>query len=249
MSIEYIIDAACAPKESLSIEGLVALVKRRDQTATIIQLLRQRGDQRPPEQMAYTRVVARPGGPVEEQVNVGAALMETAQLDGLAHHCEGCPANQRMTPFGCYGSVAYPISIKAETWLMSLLPNDLKSAAGHVLRSAVTDFKYSGGMFLEMRKNATFFESRTHVSRKWGTWPFAWVLTSDQVLQMLFGVGNLQPSHAKMMSLILGLIQTGDASHGGRESREPGEQSVPLAHAIDAVARSGELGVHLIIDA
>jgi hypothetical protein len=131
---------------------------------------------------------------------------------------------------------------------MSLLPNDLKSAAGHLLRSAVTDLKYTGGMFLAMRPKEMFFESRTPIKRKWGSWLSGWALTSDQLLQMLFGLGNLQPSHCKMMSIILGLIQTGEASQP-QQQPTTNDRAAQLAHAVNALGLAGQLGVNLLVDA
>ena len=192
-------------------------------------------------------MVIRPEGPVEQKVSVGTLLKQVEELDVHAHHCQGCKANLPGRPFGCYGSVSYPISAKAEEWLMSLLPSDLKSPAGYMLRSAVTDLKYTGGMFLEMRPKDMFFESPTPVKRKWGSWLSAWTLSSDQLLQMLFGLGNLQPSHCKMMSVILGMIETGKPFDS--PAPPPTDQAVQLVHGINAMALAGKLGVNLLVDA
>src|SRR5579864_3042772 len=197
MGIEYIVDLGCPPKDALSVERIVALIKGQNQASAIIKMARNAGDKRPPEQLSFTRRVMRPEGPVEEKISVGALLEQAQQLQPHVRHCEGCNANLLGRAFGCYGSVSYPISTRAEEWLMSLLPDDLNGPAGHLLRSSVTDLKYNGGMFLTMRTQEVFFESRTPIKRKWGSWLSGWTLTSDQLLQMLFGLGNLQPSHCK----------------------------------------------------
>jgi hypothetical protein len=248
VGIEYIVDLGCPPKDALSVERIVALIKGQNQASAIIKMARNGGDQRPPEQLSFTRRVMRPEGPVEEKISVGALLDQAHELQPHARHCEGCNANLLRRPFGCYGSVSYPISTRAEEWLMSLLPDDLKGAAGHLLRSAVTDLKYDGGMFLNMRTQETFFESRTPIKRKWGSWFSGWTLTSDQLLQMLFGLGNLQPSHCKMMSIILGLIQTGKESQQLPPATS-NDQSGQVAQPINAVGLAGQLGVNLLVDA
>jgi hypothetical protein len=248
MGIEYIVDLGCPPKDALSVERIVALIKGQNQASAIIQMARNAGDKRPPEQLSFTRRVMRPEGPVEEKISVGALLDQAQQLQPHVRHCEGCNANLLGRAFGCYGSVSYPISTRAEEWLMSLLPDDLKGPAGHLLRSSVTDLKYNGGMFLTMRTQEVFFESRTPIKRKWGSWLSGWTLTSDQLLQMLFGLGNLQPSHCKMMSIILGLIQTGKESQQ-RPKATRNDQTEHLAHAINAVGLAGQLGVNLLVDA
>jgi hypothetical protein len=248
VGIDYVVDLGCPPKQALSVEKIVALVKGRNQVAAIIDLARRKGDTRLPEQLSFTRVVRRPEGAVEEEFSVGTLLQQVRELDVHAHHCEGCEANLRARPFGCYGSISYPITALAEEWLMSLLPKDLNSPAGHLLRSAVTDLKYTGGMFLGMRPQEMFFESRTPLKRRWGGWLSGWTLTSDQLLEMLFGLGNLQPAHCKMMSIILGLIPT-DESPQPRPQATAGDQTEQVAHAVNAVGLAGQLGVNLLVDA
>jgi hypothetical protein len=248
VGIDYIVDLDCPPKKALSIERIVALRKGQNQAAAIIEMARRSGDQRAPEQLSFTRLVLRPEGPVEEKISVGTLLNQVQALHPHAPHCQGCKANLLARPFGCYGSVSYPISIRSEEWLMSLLPRELKSPAGHLLRFAVTDLNYTGGMFLTMRPQEMFFEGRTPIRRRWGSWFSGWTLTSDQLLQMLFGLGNLQPSHCKMMSIILGLIQTDETSQP-LPHPTPNDQTEQLAHAINAVALAGQLGVNLLVDA
>jgi hypothetical protein len=248
VGIDYVVDLDCPPKKALSVERIVALLKGQHQAAAIIEMARRSSDQRPPEQLSFTRMVMRPEGPAEEKINVGTLLNQARGLHPHAHHCQGCRANLLARPFGCYGSVSYPISVHSEEWLMSLLPKDLNSPAGHLLRSAVTDLKYTGGMFLTMRPQEMFFESRTPIKRKWGSWFSGWTLTSDQLLQILFGLGNLQPSHCKMMSIILGLIQTDETSQPLPQPT-PNDQTEQFANAINAVALAGQLGVNLLVDA
>ena len=225
---------------------MVALVQGQNQASVIIEMARRDGDKRPPEEITFTRMVMRPEGAQEQEVSVGALLEQVAELGPQAPHCKGCKANRLDKPFGCYGSVPYPIPVAAEEWLMSLLPKDLKSPAGYILQSAVKDFGYDGGMFLNMRPQDMFFESRTPVKRKWGSWFSGWSLTSDQLLQMLFGLANLQSGHCQMMCMILGMIETEDE---GNPLPPPPEEAKPLAQAINAVALATELEVGLLIDA
>src|SRR5580698_5453742 len=184
MGIDYVVDLDCAPKKALSTKRIVSLIKGQSHVAVIIDRARRQGDHRPPEQLTFTRMLMRPEGTVKEEVSVGALLKQGDELQAQAHHCQGCQADLRGKPYGCHGSISYPITVRAEEWLMSLLPSNLESPSGHLLRSAVTDLKYSGGMFLQMRQKDIFFESRKPVVRNWGSSP-DWTLISDQVLQML----------------------------------------------------------------
>lgn len=244
MSIEYVVGLPCAPKEALTVGGMVTLLKNRGQARSIVEHFRRRGDQRPVEELSFKRVVMRPSGPVEETVSVGDMLSRAQSLQTHAHHCAGCHADVGGEPYGCYGAISYPITGRGEGWLMSLLPDDIDAPAGHFLRSAVTDLKYTGGMFLKMRPNPTFFENRGPLVRDWGSWS----ITSDQLLHMLFGLGNLQPSHCRMLCLILGLIQVGDTRKPLPQATA-GDQSEQFARAVNAVARASRLGVELLVDA
>ena len=247
VGIEYIVGLDCEPKRALSLEKMVALIKARNQAATIIELARKGGDQRPPEQFTFTRMVMRPTGQEREQVSVGALLQQTAELKVHAGHCKGCPANMTEEPYGCYGAITYPISVAAEEWLMSLLPDDPKSVNGHLLRMMVKDFRYDGGMFLNMRGNPVFFESRQPVKRKWGSWFSSWTFTSDQLLQMLFGLGTLESAHCKMMCIVLGMVKL--EAEPNTLPAPTTDQAREFARAINAMALASELDVRLIIDA
>jgi hypothetical protein len=103
-------------------------------------------------------------------------------------------------------------------------------------------------MFLTMRSQETFFERRMPIKRRWGSWFSGWELTSDQLMQILFGLGNLQPSHCKMRSIILGLIRTDDTPQPP-PLETPDGQVAQLAHAVNAVGLAGQLGVDLLVDA
>ena len=246
VGIDYVVNLNCAPKQALTTEKIIGLVKARSQVETVIELKRRDGDKRPIEELTFTRIVMRPEGPTEQELSVGTLLKQTEELEVHAHHCEGCQANLFQQPYGCYGSIAYPIHAEAEKWLMSLLPKDLKSAAGHMLRSAVTDFGYTGGMFLNMRPQGMFFDSPKPAKRKWGSFLSSWTLTSDQLLEMLFGLGNLQPAHCQMMCLILGMIQTEDDAEPLPPAHDEAEQ---LGNALNAMALASQSEVELLVDA
>jgi hypothetical protein len=63
---------------------------------------------------------------------------------------------------------------------------------------------------------------------------------------MLFGLGNLQPAHCRMMCLILGMLQV---DVDAEPLPLPPEEAEPLAHALNAMARASQLEVELLVDA
>ncbi|HET6249047.1 MAG TPA: hypothetical protein VFE47_15220 [Tepidisphaeraceae bacterium] len=213
MGVDFALDYGCPVKDQLSMEGLVRLVKTRDRAATILAMVRRDGNTKPPSEILITQRVQRPNGVQEDQaVSIQSMIDQAAALEGLAHHCQDCSANLAMKPFTCYGSIRYPIRLRTEQWLLSLLPEDINCTAGIILQKYIKDFRYDGGDILKLRQNPTFFEDRTGPTRTWKSKGFlgrlstAFSLTSSQLLQMLFCVGALQPPHCTMLCLFLGLI-------------------------------------------
>jgi hypothetical protein len=237
MSIEFVVDFPCAVKKALSQPRLIQLVKSRNQAETVLRITRERGDERPPDQIHFECVVYRvdrfEGDLQRETASVQAVLDEARVLDAHAHHCPECPANAAHEPFGCYGSIPYPIGEEMEAWLLSLFPPDLDTPVGMLLRSAVRDFRYDGGPFLRMRLDGTFFRRRKPLQRSWETKYGSWRLTSDQALQMLFGVGHLQASQCLMLAWFAGIVphQLDLGAAGGLPGlqRQLGEHDVAFA--------------------
>ena len=52
MGIDYIVHYDCAPKQALTLEGLMGRLKGRDRAQAIIEHYRDEGDQRPPSERA-----------------------------------------------------------------------------------------------------------------------------------------------------------------------------------------------------
>lgn len=144
-------------------------------------------------------------------------------LDEHAHHCAVCPAQRgRARPaYGCFGSVAYPIPRGAEAWLLSLFPDDLDSTAGQLLVRARGDFDWDGRHAAALRaETGAFFEAGEPGARSWEHAGGRFELSSDQVFEMLFPAGPLDPAHAAMLCLFLGVLP---------HDLDPGELSGALA--------------------
>jgi hypothetical protein len=206
MSFEFILDLDCPVKQAIPTEALVGLVKARDQANAVLAMARREGDRRPPSEIRITRRLQTPAGVEDCSVSIQEMLDDSAKLGPLEAHCEGCKANVRGKPFGCYGTVAYPIRSRTEDWLMGLLPGSPGSTAGTMLLKAIKDLGYDGRPIARLRPQATFFERKAPARRQWGSLFSRRQVTSDQVLQMLFCVGSLQPTHSLMCALFLGLI-------------------------------------------
>lgn len=203
MAIDYIIDYPCAPKEALTTEGIVERLKARERANAVIKLFREAGDQRPPSEMGFEFTRTNLGGEEENRVIVVQEMLDlAAELDPLAHFCEGCPANVKNAPFGCIGSIEYPISVAAERWLLDQLPGIDLPLVWLLLRQGVQELGYDGESVAPLRANPIYFEERRVAGRDL----VEFVFNANQVFEMLFLLGNIQPAHAGVLLLFFGAI-------------------------------------------
>jgi hypothetical protein len=207
MGVDYVVDLPCPVKSDLPTPKLVDLIKSRNTANIVLTLERERGNENPSlaTEVGYLRQT--PAGGTMENISIQGLLDQSAPLQDYEHYCIGCPANALSKPFGCYGSIAYPISGLAEQWLMDRLPGDLDSTAGQYLRASIADFGYDGGSVRDMRRHDMFFERRKPVQRTWRTGLLRrWTLTSDQLLQMMIGLGDIGAAHCGMLALFFGVV-------------------------------------------
>jgi hypothetical protein len=203
MAIDYIIDYACVPKETLTTEGIVERLKARERAASVIRLFRENGDQRPPSQMGFEFTRTNPQGEEENRVIVVQEMLDlAAELDPLAHYCKGCPANLSGAPFGCVGFIEYPLSGAAERWLLDQLPGIEEPLMWLLLRQGVQELGYDGEPVKPLRASGTYFEERRVAGRDLAEF----VMTANQVFEMLFLLGDIQPAHAGMLLLLFNAI-------------------------------------------
>src|SRR5262249_51525291 len=151
----------------------------------VLETLRRAGDRRAPDEVEIEVVRRSPEGALPATIPLSDLL---AAGETLSHHttgCPDCPGNALGVPFGCYGTIAYPIEQRTESWLVSLLPDDLASTAGVYLTSAIEDFEYDGAPVAELRGNGqTFFESDEAEAVAWRD-DASRVISADQLLQMM----------------------------------------------------------------
>ncbi len=206
MAIDHMIDYGCVPKETLGTDGIVERLKARDRAATVIQLYRENGDQRPPSEMGFEMTRTALDGAEETQVIIVQDMLDrAAELDPLAHYCEDCPANARGAPFGCVGFVQYPISARAERWLLDRLPGIDEPLIWLLLRQGVQELNYTGESVVPLRTDPTYFEERRVAGRDL----VEFIFTANQAFELLFLLGNIQPPHAGILLLLFGAIPRG----------------------------------------
>jgi hypothetical protein len=206
MAIDYVIDYTCVPKATLTTGGILERLKARERAGAVIKLFRENGDNRPPSEMGFEFTRTNAGGVEETRVVVVQEMLDQAgELEPLAHFCEGCPANARGVPFGCIGAIQYPITAAAERWLLDRLPGIDEPLPWLLLRQGVQELGYDGEAVRPLRAGGTYFEERRVPGRDL----VEFVFTANQVFEMLFLLGSIQPAHAGVLLLLFNAIPRG----------------------------------------
>lgn len=203
MAIDYVIDFNCIPKQTLGTDGIMERIKAQARADNVIRLFRENGDFRPPSEMGFEFSRSLPDGTEETRIiMVQDMLDQAAELDPLVPYCADCPANALGRPFGCMGQIQYPISSSAEAWLLERLPSPEEPLVWLLLRQGVQEMGYDGTTVKPLRANETYFEERKLRGRDL----VEFVFTADQVFEMMFLLGHIQPSHGGMLLLFFHAI-------------------------------------------
>lgn len=213
MAIDYMIEFDCAPKRELSGSGILERLKERQRAQEVIEWFRAAGDQRPPAQMGFEFSQSTPSDSGDKQLIVVQDLLDhAAELDERAEHCRACPANIAGKPYGCAGFIQYPITALAETWLLDRLPVPDEPLVWLLLRQGIQKLGYDGASVKALRESDAnsaaegprYFELPDAPQRRLGELR----VSSDQLLEMIFGVGDyIIPNHAGILLLFVHAIE------------------------------------------
>lgn len=256
MAIDYFGSFPCPVRETLSDADLLRMEKARNRAQAVLEIMRKdpRVDKRKPEsEWTFKTVILGPNGPEETEMRVADCLAEAAELPALARHCAGCPKNVRGADFGCGGAIHYPITARAESWLVSRLPADLDSRRGQLLVRAIADFEFDGACIDAVRGRKDLYQADAPAERKWGGFFSRKTrITSSQILHMAFAVGSLQPAHAKLVAYFLGYLNDDFSASSERDLAPlPGDDGcvVELKNFLRTAALAGPNGVPVLVDA
>jgi hypothetical protein len=204
MGVDYIIGYGCVPKEVFTSRGLLERVKAGERARTITEFYQLHGDDRPPEKMGFEMVYRNAEGEQETQlVQLDDLIVKRAELNDYEHHCAGCPANRAGEPFGCIGTVNYPISQQAEVWMLDQLPTPDDPLAFLLLKQG-PELGNTGQRAEGLRDDhpGVFFESATTLIRRFPEMN----VTGEQLFELFFLLGDIQPKRAVMILLFMGAI-------------------------------------------
>jgi hypothetical protein len=205
MGIDYIIHYGCDPKQALSVEGLMIRLKSRERAQAIIQLYRDQGDHRPPSEIGFEMVNRLPNGTEKTDIIVVQDLLDlAAELVPWEPHCADCPASRDGQPFGCMSSINYPISTPAESWLLDQLPGNDHPLPFMLFQKAIHELGYTGASVAPLRAQAgVFLEAPEALERNLSD---ALIVNGDQVFEILFLSGPVQPAHGSLLLQFFGGI-------------------------------------------
>ncbi len=228
MGIDYLVNLDCAPKRALTVEGLMGRLKGRDRAEKIIQLYRDQGDLRPPQQMAFEMVRRLPDGSEDVELIVVQNLLDAAQeLMPWEPECAPCPANAGRRAFGCTGAINYPLSEAGERWLLEQLPDNEHPLIFMLLGQALRDMSYSGEHGAVLRAQpGVFLASAQAPVRDLG----ALTVSGDQVFEMLFLSGPIYPAHGALLLQFFGAVPPDLDAEVMMQLAEPPSQAWIDAH-------------------
>lgn len=206
MAIDYVLATGCEPQRQLGVERLVGLHRTRILARSAVARLRESGEERAPSEIELQLTTPLPQGPTARGVTLQDLIDEAAPLDAVADHCDRCPA-ALPREFACHRRIRYPIPEHVEEWLMARLPTALACTAGALLVRSLGEFSWDGEPVATLRANGqTFFESRAPYGVRWQGEQGPIEISSDQLFQMMFLVGNLAPAHSLLLALVFGVI-------------------------------------------
>ena len=274
MAIDYLLGVPCEPHRQLGVDRLVSLNRTRILARSALAHMRQDGDARSPSEIEIQLTMRTSGGDSARGVTLQDLLDESRPLDDVVGHCTACPA-QLPRELACHRRIRYPIPEKVEAWLMARLPESLACTAGALLVRGLAEFGWDGAPTAKLRNAAgTFFESRVPYGVRWaqdgasrampgerGSPDGVIEISSDQLFQMMFLVGNLAPTHCLMLALFLGVIPHDTSLHDLKDeagrARALGHANVAneqdadieqLAAFLRALAVAARMDVPILVD-
>jgi hypothetical protein len=261
MAIDYVLAMGCEPQNRLGVEHLVVLHRTRILARSALAHMRDDGDSRSPAEIEVQLTLRKPDSEAARGVTLQTLLDESAPLDQVAASCAACPA-ELPQEFACHRRIRYPIPEHVEAWLMSRLPTTLDCTAGALLARGLGEFGWDGAPARRLRSaGTTYFESRAPYGVRWQGDDRTIEISSDQLFQMMFMVGNLAPTHCLMLILFCGVLPHDISIHDLKDaegrSRALAATAVPiesdpdieqLAAFLRTLAIAARLDVSVLID-
>jgi hypothetical protein len=205
MGVDYMIGHGCVPKEQFTSDGLLLRVKAGERAAIVREFYKLQHEQRRDQDMGFELTRSTAAGEEDTQlIRLDDLTRLYKELEGYEQSCVGCPANGFKKDFGCIGSVNYPISGRAEVWMLQRLPN-IDEPIPFLLLQQGRDLGNTGQRAAGLRSNqpGVFFQSPEVVARQYEEFD----VTGEQMFELLFLLGAIQPKRAVLILMFMGAIQ------------------------------------------
>lgn len=244
MAVDYVVNLECEPKlgvgggeSAKGTEAILELLKARSRAGAILEMATAQGKD-PADLSVTVRLLTPTGVATQQKVTYGQLIEQAKPLDDHSASCERCPANFLASPYGCYGTLNYPVPTSSEQWLFNRLqpPNHI---GGHLFLQSIKDFKNRGATVDRMRA-AGLFESKNALSVSHRLSFLSRVtVTSSQLIEAILGAGEtLDPWHCGSVLLWVGGIEVDGVVPTEPEHAEvlPSLESVFARHTRTAFA-------------
>lgn len=208
MRIDHRLLFDCPVRKALSDQGILDRLRDRATADAAVEMFRKDPDPNtPPERRTLTveRIVRDRKVKVEttpEKLRAG-----TADLDGHAAHCTGCPANLGQRPFGCFGEIPTPIPAAVEEWIMKLPSDPQSSLTGSLLTQAIFDGGFTGEPMEKVREAGWMFELSQGSTANWGGGANARELEADRLFELLLTVHQRGADDAFSLLIFLNMVR------------------------------------------
>lgn len=203
MAITYLIDLECPVKQTVRPAKMLRLLYQRERANEALNKARKKDPAVKPEQVKVKVPVAVKQGPPQlAETDAGEILARFAELDGQAHHCRECQARVIPTAFACRGEIEFPLSLRAEAWLMGLVRGQAGDPVPRMLLNYLASNGIMGNRVAEMRRMpGIFFESKKALTRRYDSGE---KLSINQLFELLFMTEKISSGHARFL---LGLFE------------------------------------------
>ncbi|MBP9893277.1 MAG: hypothetical protein KBG84_15345, partial [Planctomycetes bacterium] len=203
MAITYLIDLDCPVKQAVRPAKMLRLLYQRERANEAVNKARRKDASVKPEQVKLRVPVAvKSGKPQLADTTAGEVLSRFSELEALSHHCRECPARALPMAFGCRGEIEFPVSLRAEAWLMGLVHGAAGDPVPRMLLNYMASNGIVGNRVAEMRRTpGIFFESKKALTRRYETGE---KLSINQLFELLFLTEKISSGHARFL---LGLFE------------------------------------------
>lgn len=204
MPIVYYVDYPCPVKDSVKPGRMLRLLYARERANETLNKARTENPGARPEDVVVSLSLKGEGGARHlRQLPVAEVLKQFAILERFSEHCSECRARVEHYPFGCRARVDFPISFKAEAFLMGLVHARENDPTPVLLCNYLENNGMVGTRTAEMRKlPGMFFESDKPLVRRFSD---GRKLSVNQLFELLFLSDRISSRHARFLLGLLGL--------------------------------------------